>query len=273
MNQKRIERWQAEFETADAETVRHMLAEAPELVNVKVNRRSPLLSASIKLNDLDKVKALIAAGADVNNSDLGTHWPSRNYEINRYLISHGTAVNQPSYLGFHAVGVTTFDSFLLMMENGLDPNFAWPYNGETLLHVQSRHDDDTHLAQAYILIKAGADVNAQTLSGLDDEPIMDNEHFVEYGKETPLHFAARLGNLRMVRLLLDHGANLSLKTVSRMRQPKQFTEWTDDVTSLVWPLREFKRVVFQSYEGETPLDIALRAGNEEIVSTLNRFSI
>ena len=273
MNQKRIERWQADFETADAETVRHMLAEAPELVNVKVNRRSPLLSASIKLNDLDKVKALIAAGADVNNSDLGTHWPSRNYEINRYLISHGTAVNQPSYLGFHAVGVTTFDSFLLMMENGLDPNFAWPYNGETLLHVQSRHDDDTHLAQAYILIKAGADVNAQTLSGLDDEPIMDNEHFVEYGKETPLHFAARLGNLRMVRLLLDHGANLSLKTVSRMRQPKQFTEWTDDVSSLVWPLREFKRVVFQSYEGETPLDIALRAGNEEIVSTLNRFSI
>ena len=105
----------------------------------------------------------------------------------------------------------------------MDPNFAWPYNGETLLHVQSRHDDDTYLAQAYILIKAGADVNAQALSGLDDEPIMDNEHFVEYGKETPLHFAARLGNLRMVRLLLDHGANPSLKTVSRMRHPKQFS--------------------------------------------------
>ena len=131
-------------------------------------------------------------------------------------------------------------------------------------------DDDTHLAQAYILIKAGADVNAQALSELDDEAIMDNEHFVQYGKETPLHFAARLGNLRMVRLLLDHGANPSLKTVSRIRQPKQFTEWTDDVTSLVWPLREFKRVVFQPYEGETPLDMALREGNKEIVNTLNR---
>ena len=271
MNQKLIERWQAEFETADAETVRQMLAEAPELVNVKVNRRSPLLSASIKINDLNKVKALIAAGADVNNSDLGTHWPSRDYEINQYLIDQGIDVNQPSYLGFHAVGVTDFDSFLLMVENGLDPNFAWPYNGETLLHVQSRHDDDTHLAQAYILIKAGADVNAQALSGLDDEPIMDNEHFVEHGKETPLHFAARLGNLRMVRLLLNHGANPSLKTVSRTSHPKQFTEWKDEVTSLVWPLREFKRVVFQPYEGETPLDMALREGNEEIANTLNRF--
>ena len=277
MNQELIERWQVVFETADAETVRQMLAEAPELVNVKVNYTSPngkirqwgpLFSASINLKSLNKVKALVEAGADVNNSDLGTHWPSNDYEINRYLLSQGTEVNQPSYLGFHGVGVTNFDSFLLMVENGLDPNFAWPYNGETLLHVQSRHDDDTHLAQAYILIKAGADVNPQALSGLDDEPIMDNEHFVQYGKETPLHFAARLGNQRMVRLLLDHGANPSLKTVSRMSEPKQFTKWRDEVTSLVWPLREFKGVLFQPYEGETPLDMALRETNEDIANIL-----
>lgn len=279
MNQEHIKRWQTEFETADAETVRQMLADAPALVNVKVNHTSPngrirqwgpLFSASINLKSLDKVKALVEAGADINNSDLGTHWPSTDYEINRYLLSQGTEVNQPCYLGFHAVGVTDFDSFLLMMENGLDPNFAWTYNGETLLHVQSRHDDDTHLAQAYILIKAGADVNPQALSGFDDEPIMDNEHFVQYGKETPLHFAARLGNQRMVRLLLDHGADPSLRTVSRMSDPKRFIEWTDEVISLVWPLREFKRVVFQPYEGETPLDMALREGNEEIANILKR---
>ena len=279
MNQEHIERWQTEFETADAETVRQMLAEAPELVNTKVNHTSPsgrirqwgpLVSASINLKSLNKVKALVEAGADVNNSDLGTHWPSTEYEINRYLLTQGTDINQPCYLGFHAVGVTNFDSFLLMVENGLDPNFAWPYNGETLLHVQARHDDDTHLAQAYILIKAGANVNAQALSGFDDEPIMDNEHFVQYGKETPLHFAARLGNQRMVQMLLDHGANPSLRTVSRRSEPKEFTEWTDAVTSLVWPLREFKRVLFQSYTGEVPLDMALREGNTEIANILKR---
>ena len=31
MNQELIERWRTKFETADAETVRQMLAEAPEL--------------------------------------------------------------------------------------------------------------------------------------------------------------------------------------------------------------------------------------------------
>ena len=279
MNQELIKRWQVEFEIVDAATVRQMLVETPELVNVKVNHTSPsgrirqwgpLFTASINLKSLDKVKALVEAGADVNNSDLGTHWPSNNYEINRYFLSQGTDINQPSYLGFHGIGVTNFDSFLLMVENGLDPNFTWAHNGETLLHVQARHDDDTHLAQAYILIKAGANVNAQALSGFDDEPIMDNEHFVQYGKETPLHFAARLGNRRMVQMLLDHGANPSLKTVSRRSEPKEFTEWTDEVTSLVWPLREFKRVLFQSYTGETPLDMALREGNAEIANILKR---
>ena len=98
MNLRLMERWQAEFETADTQEVEKMLAAAPRLVNVKVRRRSPLFNASVKLKDLDKVKALVEAGANVNNSELGAHWPSPDYEINRYLISQGTAVNQPSYL-------------------------------------------------------------------------------------------------------------------------------------------------------------------------------
>jgi len=68
MNQKHIERWQVEFEKADTKTVQKMLAEAPELVNVKVNKISPLLNASVRIKDLDKVKALVEAGADVNNN-------------------------------------------------------------------------------------------------------------------------------------------------------------------------------------------------------------
>ena len=91
MNPELIERWQTEFETADAQTVRLMLAEAPELVNVRVNHTlskgkirqwGPLYCASVHHKSPDKVKALVEAGADLNNGDLGTHWPSDDYEIN-----------------------------------------------------------------------------------------------------------------------------------------------------------------------------------------------
>ena len=48
-----------------------------------------------------------------------------------------------------------------MMENGLDPNYAWPHTGQTMLHMQALRDTDKELACAYTVIKAGANVNAQ----------------------------------------------------------------------------------------------------------------
>lgn len=259
------------------ECVRIWLTKQPSLVSAPVDctlksgsvrRWSPLFVASNHLRDLGKVKALVEAGADLNNSDWGTHWPSEDYAINAYFIERGIDVNQPSYLGFHGVGVTGLDSFFLMLNNGLDPNSVWPYNGESLLHVQARHDDDTHLARAQALIQAGSNVNVQALSGLDDAPIMDNEHFVQFGRETPLHFAARLGNIRQVRLLLAHGANPALQTVSRLSDPRHMVDWPMDVAALMWPKKSFQQLVFEPYDGETPLDMAVREGHEHIAQVL-----
>ncbi len=275
MNQQLKTRWKEEFEKADVQTVRQMLAQEPELVNVRVRQSNqtepqwgPLFVASIGLNSLEKIKALVEAGANINNSELGTHWPSTDYEINRYFIECGVDVNQPSYLGFHAIGVTELDSFLLMMKHGLDPNFTWAYIGQTMLHMQALHDHDKELACTYMLIQAGANVNAQALTGLDDEPIMENEHGIRYGRETPLHSAARSGSKLQVRLLLDHGADASLRTVSRIVEPKQLTEWTEEVTSFLWPMTEFKRVLFEPYPGETPLEMAIRYGHDEVAAIL-----
>lgn len=275
MNQKLKRQWQEEFENADVQTVRQMLAQEPELVNVRVRqsnqeepRWGPLFVASIKLNSLEKIKALVEAGANINNSELGTHWPSTDYEINRYLIECGTDINQPSYLGFHAIGVTGLDTFLLMMKHGLDPNFTWEYIGQTMLHMQALHDADKELACTFMLIRAGANVNAQARTGLDDEPIMENEHGIRYGRETPLHSAARSGSKLQVRLLLDHGADASLRTVSRIVEPKQLTEWTEEVTSFLWPMTEFKRVLFEPYPGETPREMAIRYGHDEVAAVL-----
>lgn len=269
--------WQRGFQAASVEVVRGWLAQKSSLVSVPVDctlksgsvrRWSPLFVASNRLRDLDKVKALVEAGADLSNGKHGTHWPSEDYAINAYFIERGIDVNQPSYLGFHAIGVTGLDSFFLIVEHGLDPNYTWPHNGESLLHVQARHDDEAHLTRADALIRAGANVNVQALSGLDKEPIMDNEHFVQFGRETPLHFAARLGNIEQVRLLLAHGADPSLRTVSKMVEPKQFVDWPTDVTALMWPKSTFQQLVFAPYDGETPLDMAVREGHDQVAEML-----
>lgn len=277
MSQETVATWRSEFQDGSVDTIRDLLVKDPSLVSERVNctlksgkvaNWGPLFLAANHLRDLDKVKALVEAGADMNNSDHGTHWPSEDYAINEYLVEKGIDINQPSYLGFHAIGVTGLDTFFLMLENGLDPNYAWPHNGETPLHVQARHDDDSHLARAYGLIKAGANVNAQALSGLDDEPIMDNEHFIRYGRETPLHFAARLNTPRQARLLLTHGADPTLKTVSRQVEPESFEEWKSEVTSLTWPKTDYRRTLFEPYEGETPLEMAKGEGHTEIEKIL-----
>ena len=277
MNREIEHLWVTRFQDASVKSVRTWLTEQPSLVSAPVDctlksgsvrRWSPLFVASNHLRDLGKVKALVEAGADLNNSDWGTHWPSEDYAINAYFIEQGIDVNQPSYLGFHGVGVTGLDSFFLMLNNGLDPNSVWPYNGESLLHVQARHDDDTHLARAHALIQAGANVNVQALSGLEGEPIMDNEHFVQFGRETPLHFAARLGNVRQVRLLLAHGANPALKTVSRRSDPRHMVDWPMDVAALMWPKKSFQQLVFEPYDGETPLDMAIREGHAQVAQVL-----
>ena len=104
---------------------------------------------------------------------------------------------------------------------------------------------------------------------LDDEPIMENEHGIRYGRETPLHSAARSGSKLQVRLLLDHGADASLRTVSRIVDPKQPTEWTGEVTSFLWPMTEFKRVLFEPYSGRnSTLEMASRYGHDEVAAIL-----
>lgn len=124
-------RWMAEFQTAYIECVHEWLTQEPHLVSTpvdctlksgSVHRWSPLFVASNHLRDLGKVKVLVEAGADLANSAWGTHWPSEDYAINEYFIERGIDVNQPSYLGFHATGVTGLDSFFFMLEHGLDPN-------------------------------------------------------------------------------------------------------------------------------------------------------
>lgn len=66
--------------------------------------------------------------------------------------------------------------------------------GETALHIAaSLPNNDSECAQ--MLLKSGAHPNVKQLDG-----------------QTPLHFAARIGKVEMIRLMLEHGADPQIKS-------------------------------------------------------------
>ena len=113
------------------------------------------------------------------------------------------------------------------------------------------------------------------VTGLDGEPIMENDYSSRYQilesytveRQTPLHSAARSGSKLQVRVGLlelpkkwetwSRMADASLKTVSRIIEPKLtlvthssrvdgvISKLRTEVTSFLWPMTEFKRVLFE----------------------------
>jgi ankyrin repeat protein len=200
------------------------------------------------------VKALVEQGANPNVPTLGTsavHAAARMIQANHeeentriretvaFLVEHGAmldlfsavalgdvnpvkgllasdpqqanALDIDGYPALHfAVGMNYREIVAALLEAGCDVDLrskseSTGHTGETALHAAAfwgRYE----IAQA--LISAGADVNALTER-----------------KSTPLHDAARLGNLTLVQLLLENGA----KPDARDREGKTPWDWSREL--------------------------------------------
>jgi ankyrin repeat protein len=167
---------------------------------------SPLLYAA-RDGRIDIVQTLVAAKADVNQADANGITPlinaitNNHVEVARFLIENGADVNASDWYGrtplWSAVETRNQDFDANTQENSID---RAPFVGLIKL-----------------LIERGANVNART-----KEVPPFKRHFlrvtgslswVDFTGQTPFLTAALAGDVTVMRLLLEHGADPNIPTI------------------------------------------------------------
>ena len=180
----------------------HGYEDKPDGVYIKLqseyyyNRRgmiNPITEIEIKFYNINKIRRLIEAGADVNieleRGDMPLHWTAKynHLELAQLLISSGVdleAEDDECYKPLYwAIEYNSLEVAQLLISSGVDleAKDSW---GQTPLHWAVGYD---RLEIVQFLISSGADVNVK-----------------DKWNQTPLYVGG--ASKKLVELLIKHGA-------------------------------------------------------------------
>ncbi|HXP87978.1 MAG TPA: ankyrin repeat domain-containing protein [Bryobacteraceae bacterium] len=160
---------------------------------------TPLVYA-VRSNDLDSVKVLLAAGADVNGvtgygwSPLLVATQNRYYRLGAYLLDHGADVNLANKGAWTPLYLATDNRNI---ESGDYP---------------VRKGDMDHLEFIKLLLDKGANVNARMKDSTETRTVFTNQWLDENGATAFLR-ASQSGDIVLMKLLLAHGADPKIETM------------------------------------------------------------
>jgi ankyrin repeat protein len=159
---------------------------------------TPLLFAA-REGDLASVKILLDAGADVNQTSeygwtaLLTATQNRFYKLGVYLIERGADPNIANEGGWNPLYIATDNRNI---ERGEYP---------------TRMPDMDHLDYIKRLLAAGANPNQRMRSSTETRTVFTHQWLFEEGA-TPFLRAAQSGDIVLMKLLLERGADPSIPT-------------------------------------------------------------
>jgi ankyrin repeat protein len=160
---------------------------------------TPLVYAA-RANDLESVKVLLAAGADVNQT-TGYGWSpllvatqNRYYKLAAYLLDNGANVNLANTGGWSPLYLATDNRNI---ESGDYP---------------VRRPDMDHLEFIKLLIDKGANVNHRVKDSTETRTVFTNQWLDENGATAFLR-ASQSGDLELMKLLLERGADPKIATL------------------------------------------------------------
>lgn len=172
----------------------------PRMKDMKTGGLTPLLYA-VRENCLECVEALLDAGADINNPDPDNVSPlilalvNMRYDIAMLLIERGADINQWDYWGRTPLYAA--------VDTHLVPGRS---NRGDLPAV----DEHSALDVAKRLLEKGANPNLSLkLYPPAREIVYDraNDFNIQNTGATPMQHASYMGDIEMMELLLEHGAN------------------------------------------------------------------
>ncbi len=211
---------------------------------------------------------LVEAGADVNKTSeygwtaLLTATQNRFYKLGLYLLEHGANPNLANIGGWNPLYIATDNRNI---EGGDYP---------------TRKPDVDHLEYIKRLLAAGANPNQRMHSSTETRTVFTNQWLMEEGA-TPFLRAAQSGDLELMKLLLEKGADASLSTDHKVT-PLMVASgigWVEGVTYEWSPKATYDTVkmlldlganpnVQDTLDGRTALMGAAHKGRNDIIQLL-----
>ena len=228
---------------------------------------TPLIFAT-RQGDLETVKVLLKAGAGVNEtSEYG--WTAlldatqnRFYQLGVYLLDHGADPNLANEGGWTPLYIATDNRNI---EGGDYP---------------TRKPDMDHLDYIKRLLAAGAKTNLRMRSSTETRTVFTHQWLMEEGA-TPFLRAAQSGDLVLMKLLMEHGADPKIATDHGVT-PLMVASgigWVEGVTYEWSPKENYETVKFlidlgadvnaqDSLDGRTALMGAAHKGRNDVIQLL-----
>lgn len=191
--------------------------------------------------DLATVQELVMQGANINYTDncgnraiFSAAWEGNLKALDLFYNLGAKISFDDANLLCNAAYNGKVDSVKWLLDKGENANFSFADTGENALHYTlsktSEMDDRTEIVK--VLVAAGTDVNKKTLAGKPTLCFMRDAYLKG---ESPLHRAAAYGNVVIIKLLLDAGADPSMKDANG-DTPISWGSWhlrDDDVLRLL----------------------------------------
>jgi ankyrin repeat protein len=224
------------------------------------------LFTKVRANNIDAVKTLIAAGADVNQEDdmmgftpLALAIWNNNSEIVQLLISNKANINYRSKKRgltplMEALNLNHIDLAKLLIDRGADINIKSNDGSTALIFAAGRSKEAVEL-----LLSKGADINVRNNNNLGVFTNCVMGLFVGYV------------SYDLAELLLEKGADINEENTNEYmagETPIFLVAGEDNEELIKFLIKNGANVNAKSKEGKTPLSIATEAGNANIIELL-----